>query len=54
MNSGKSTMLLQAAFDHEERDQRPLTVKPGVDTKAGQYVSSRIVALRPVDVLLHR
>jgi len=52
MNSGKSTMLLQAAFNYEERDQRPLIVKPGVDTKAGEHVSSRIGASRPVDVLL--
>ncbi|WP_062209112.1 thymidine kinase [Demequina oxidasica] len=52
MNSGKSTMLLQAAFNYEERDQQPLIVKPGVDTKAGDAITSRIGASRPVDILL--
>lgn len=33
MNSGKSTSLLQAAFNYEERGQRILLAKPGVDTK---------------------
>ena len=33
MNSGKSTGLLQAAFNYEERGQRVLLTKPGVDTK---------------------
>ena len=33
MNSGKSTALLQAAFNYEERGQRILLAKPYVDTK---------------------
>ncbi|WP_084130485.1 thymidine kinase [Demequina sp. NBRC 110055] len=52
MNSGKSTMLLQAAYNYRERAQLPLIVKPGVDTKAGESVSSRIGLEKPVDVLL--
>ncbi|WP_062133912.1 thymidine kinase [Demequina aestuarii] len=52
MNSSKSALLLTAAYNYEERDQRPVIVKPGVDTKAGRAVSSRIGVERPVDVLL--
>ncbi|MFW2514240.1 thymidine kinase [Demequina sp. SO4-13] len=53
MNSSKSALLLTAAYNYEERDQRPVIVKPGVDTKAGRAVSSRIGVQRPVDVLLN-
>ena len=52
MNSSKSALLLTAAYNYEERDQRPVIVKPGVDTKAGIAVSSRIGIERKVDVLL--
>jgi thymidine kinase len=52
MNSSKSALLLTAAYNYEERDQRPVIVKPGVDTKAGTAVSSRIGIERNVDVLL--
>ena len=52
MNSSKSALLLTAAYNYEERDQRPIIVKPGVDTKAGTAVSSRIGIERDVDVLL--
>ena len=33
MNSGKSTALLQAAFNYEERGQHVLLAKPEIDTK---------------------
>ncbi|WP_062071050.1 thymidine kinase [Demequina sediminicola] len=52
MNSGKSTMLLQAAYNYEERGQTPVIVKPGTDTKAGRAVSSRIGLEREVDALI--
>jgi len=52
MNSSKTALLLTAAHNYEERDQYPVIVKPGVDTKAGQFVHSRIGLERPVDVLL--
>jgi len=52
MNSSKSALLLTAAYNYEERDQRPVIVKPGTDTKAGRAVSSRIGIERDVDVLL--
>lgn len=49
MNSGKSTALLQAAFNYEERGLRVLLFKPAVDTKSPQ-VLSRIGVSRDVDV----
>ncbi|MBC7297619.1 MAG: thymidine kinase [Demequina sp.] len=52
MNSSKSALLLTAAYNYEERDQHPVLVKPGVDTKAGRAVSSRVGIERAVDVLL--
>ncbi|WP_296667739.1 thymidine kinase [Demequina sp.] len=52
MNSSKTALLLTAAYNYEERDQHPVIVKPGVDTKAGQSVSSRVGVTRAVDVVL--
>ena len=42
MNSGKSTGLLQAAFNYEERGQRVLLAKPEVDVKGEGDVVSRL------------
>ena len=52
MNSSKTTLLLAAAHNYEERDQHPVVMKPGMDTKAGQAIASRIGIERPVDILL--
>ena len=52
MNSGKSTSLLQAAYNYEERGQRVLIAKPAVDTKDADSVSSRLGMTRPVDFLV--
>jgi thymidine kinase len=49
MNSGKSTALLQVAFNYEERDQHVLVLKPSVDTKDDSVVS-RLGAKRKVDI----
>ena len=50
MNSGKSTALLQAAYNYEERGQRVLLAKPRVDTKGDDAIVSRLGVTRPVDV----
>jgi thymidine kinase len=50
MNSGKSTNIIQVAFNYNERNQKVLIVKPSVDTKSSQVVS-RIGAA--VDVNWH-
>lgn len=52
MNSGKSTALLQAAYNYEERGQRVLLAKPVIDTKDADRISSRLGVSRPVDVLI--
>ncbi|PFG32762.1 thymidine kinase [Sanguibacter antarcticus] len=52
MNSGKSTALLQAAYNYEERGHQVLLAKPGVDTKAGRAIRSRLGFDRDVDVML--
>jgi len=49
MNSGKSTALLQAAFNYEERHQQVLLAKPAVDTKGDRFIVSRLGVSRPVD-----
>lgn len=52
MNSGKSTALLQAAFNYEERGHRVVLAKPGVDAKAGSRISSRLGVEREADLLI--
>jgi len=52
MNSGKSTALLQVAFNYEERGQRVLLAKPQVDTKGESKVVSRLGHERDVDFLI--
>ena len=49
MNSGKSTALLQAAYNYEERGQRVLLTKPAVDTKGANTITSRLGVTRPDD-----
>ena len=49
MNSGKSTSLLQAAFNYEERGQRVLLAKPLTDTKGSTKIISRLGVERETD-----
>ena len=49
MNSGKSTALLQAAFNYEERGLRILLAKPRLDTKGDSLVVSRLGVERRTD-----
>lgn len=53
MNSGKSTALLQAAFNYEERGQRVLLAKPAVDSKGDNTIVSRLGVSRKVDFLVY-
>ena len=52
MNSGKSTALLQVAYNYEERGQKVALVKPAVDTKGDTKVVSRLGMVREVDFLI--
>lgn len=49
MNSGKSTRLLQDAFNYEEQGQRVAIAKPSIDTKDTK-VLSRLGVSRTVDI----
>jgi thymidine kinase len=49
MNSGKSTALLQAAFNYEERGQQVLLAKPAIDSKGDNAIVSRLGMTRSVD-----
>ncbi len=49
MNSGKTTVMLQTAFNYEERDQKVILVKSSKDTKGGDYVVSRLGIERKID-----
>lgn len=48
MNAGKSTALLQVAYNYTERDQRAIIVKPNIDTKS-PHVLSRLNISAKVD-----
>ena len=49
MNSGKSTALLQAAYNYEERGQQVLLAKPAIDSKGDHDIVSRLGVSRPAD-----
>ncbi|HPR10383.1 MAG TPA: thymidine kinase [Candidatus Saccharibacteria bacterium] len=52
MNSGKSTSLLQTAYNYEERGMSVIVTKPIVDTKGDSMIVSRIGTAREVDFLI--
>lgn len=52
MNSGKSTAMLQVAYNYEERGQRVLIAKPAIDTKGNSQIVSRLGMVREVDFLI--
>lgn len=52
MNSGKSTALLQVAFNYEERGQAVVLAKPAVDSKGGDRIVSRLGVYRKVDLMV--
>ena len=52
MNSGKSTALLQAAYNYEERAQHVLIAKPSVDSKGDKSIVSRLGVSSDVDFLI--
>jgi len=52
MNSGKSTSMLQAAYNYEERGHRVLLTKPSIDTKADLGILSRLGVRRDADFVI--
>ena len=52
MNSGKTTALIQTAYNYEENDKKTIILKASVDTKGKDYVVSRIGAQKKVTKLV--
>lgn len=52
MNAGKTTIMLQTAYNYEERNQKVLLLKSSMDTKGNEKVVSRIGLSRDVDYLI--
>ena len=52
MNCGKTTSLLQVAFNYNERGMKVLLLKPSIDKKERKNLVSRLGASREVDYLV--
>ena len=52
MNSGKTIDLIRTAYNYEENNAKVLILKPKIDTKADNKISSRIGLERNVDYLI--
>lgn len=52
MNSGKTTRIIQCAYNYEEQGMNAILAKPKVDTKGNDCVVSRIGAKKKVDLLV--
>ena len=52
MNSGKSTHLMQVAYNYEERGMKVIILKPKIDSKGGNTLISRLGVNRKVDLLI--
>lgn len=52
MNSGKSTHLMQVAYNYEERGMKVIILKPRVDKKGGNTLVSRLGVNRQVDLMV--
>ena len=52
MNSGKTTALLQVAFNYKERGMRVVILKASIDTKGGDAIVSRLGVSCKVDHLV--
>lgn len=52
MNSGKSTHLMQVAYNYEERGMNVVIIKPATDKKGGENLVSRLGVERKVDLII--
>ena len=52
MNSGKSIDLMRTAFNYEENGYKVLVLKPAIDTKDKDNISSRVGLKRKTDFLI--
>ena len=51
MNCGKSTALIQVAYNYQERGMNTVIIKPYTDTKGNDRIVSRLGVIRCVDIL---
>lgn len=54
MNSGKSMMLLQVAYNYTENNRNVLLLKSEIDTKGDNFLVSRIGPKRQVDIIVKK
>jgi thymidine kinase len=54
MNCGKSTAIMQVAYNYFERGMKALILKPSIDTKGDDKVVSRLGLDRKVDYLVNK
>lgn len=54
MNSGKTLDLIRTAYNYEENGYNVLILKPAIDTKAENKISSRVGLERKVDYLIKK
>lgn len=54
MNSGKSTALMQVAYNYEERGMNVRILKPGIDSKGDDKLVSRLGVTRKVDYIVEK
>ena len=54
MNSGKSTHLMQVAYNYKERVMRVLLIKPSTDKKGGDKLVSRLGVEVKVDMIVDK
>lgn len=54
MNGGKSTMIIQNAYNYQETGMIPILMKPKDDTKGDNKVCSRVGISRDVDYLIEK
>lgn len=52
MGCGKTALLIQVAYNYEEKNQKVIILKPIIDTKGNNNVVSRIGLEREVDYLI--
>lgn len=52
MGCGKTAQLLQVAFNYQEKGMKAIVMKPKIDTKAGDKLSTRIGLERNIDYLI--
>ncbi len=53
MNTGKSTILLQTAYNYQEKNLKCILIKPKIDTKGEDTIISRIEICQKVDILIN-